>query len=1017
MKTKLSILLSGFLILLSLQVKAQSFSDDFEAYTVGTYLADSSTKWTTWNNAPGSSEDVLIDNNRSASGSKSIYFESQWGYGPHDVVLPFGGMHTSGKFKFKSKWFVTPNTGAYFNLQGGASIGSSWALDVYMYDDGTVDYGGYLSGSYPQGQWFELEIDIDFDQNTWNILIDGVSQGSFSNNVNSVSYLDIFPIFSGTAFWVDDVSYCINASCLPDISLDNISISPDPICTNQGGDVIVTLTNNGPGVAKGFTLGVASDAQAFSTRAVVLDDLAMGDDTTITIPAMFKTNTPGSNVRIRAASMLGDRYILNDTAETFIDVVKSPSGSELVKGSVFQGVDGGNSAPDLIEVAKTNSYEITPPTGYSNTQYPAVWNIASVDIRTEGGFVLPGSAYQYNAPTSSSNGNISFTGSNAFLDSLLIISFRVANVSSGCDSTTSRKLRVVPTPKTNFSFDAPVCAGDNVAFQNLSTIHSGFITYMWYFGDGDTSDMNDPYHQYLSAGSYNVRLRAISHPYLIVKDTTITLLVSEIPETKFSIKNKCLGVAVEFANASSVSSGTMSYDWDFGDGSAHSSATNPSHAYSQHGAYKVTLRTETNGCVSTLTKTAYTFEKPLAAFTPPTAPFCANTDLAIANESQISFGNLGTLWTMGDGFSTTQYNVKHAYASAGTYRVTLLAVSEFDCKDSVSANIVIKPSPTPLFSGNQFCGKIPTVFTNNTVEDLPNPVYTWTFSDGFTSNQKSLTRSWPSEGPYTVNLHVAYSNGCSGSASEDIKVLIQPKSNFSVQDICSGESASFVNLSKGDRENIQYFWDFGNGTNSSSMAPVKTFSPGTTTTYTVALITSYAGGCSDTMRKQLTVSEAPVCDFTFKDLGLLKESFTPSNTTYSKYEWFFGEGGTSVQTAPVYQYLYSGTFNVTMKATNAGGCDCEITKRVGATTGVNDVTGNSGISIYPNPNNGHFTVSNAAGNAMKVDVYNVLGEKVYSKATSEDSLLVNLEDHAKGIYLVKITINGVTITTKLTVTN
>jgi hypothetical protein len=54
---------------------------------------------------------------------------------------------------------------------------------------------------------------------------------------------------------------------------------------------------------------------------------------------------------------------------------------------------------------------------------------------------------------------------------------------------------------------------------------------------------------------------------------------------------------------------------------------------------------------------------------------------------------------------------------------------------------------------------------------------------------------------------------------------------------------------------------------------------------------------------------------------------------------------------------------------------------------------------------------------MKIEVYNVLGSKVLSQSTTEDSTIINLGDVAKGIYLVKVTINGVTSTTKITVTN
>lgn len=1011
---KKHILILTFLLTSIYQINAQAFYDDFETYTPGTYLADSSNVWVTWNNAPGTSEDVLIDNKDAFSGSNSIFFESTYGGGPQDVVLPFGGVRNSGHFRFTSRWKVSAKTGAYFNFQGGASIGSSWTLDVYMYDDGYIDVGGYIYTNYPQDQWFELVVDVDLSNNVWEVFIDGTSLGTFSNWTNNVSYLDIYPIFTA-AFWVDDVGYCLDNSCLPDLSIDSFSINPDPICSNASGDVRINVKNHGPDVAEKFILGVSSDNANYSTREIQLNKLAVGKDTSFVVPGFFKSNKSGNAVPISALNILGDRNISNDTIRTTVEIIASPSGFELVKGNLFQGIDGNISNPDLIQIGQTNTYEITPPSGYNNSGYPSTWDISAVEIRTESGDLIPSSFYQLTPPSAGTNGIISFNADNTYLDSLLTLSVSLVNVTTSCDSTATRKLRVVPTPLVNFKSPTSICVGDDVAFTNLSSIHSGFLSYTWFFGDGDSSDMTEPFHQYTIAGNYNVRLVAKSSPFNISKDTTITITVNEIPNSKFSVKNACFGTAVEFTNLSTINTGTLTYEWMFGDGTPMSTATNPTHTYSNFGSYKVTLKAEFNGCASTFTRSAHTFETPVADFSIPSTPICANTPIDFTNETTISFGNIGTFWSMGDGFNTTQFSPSHPYSKGGTYTINLLSVSEFDCQDSIKKTITIIPSPEPAFSGNQFCSKIPTIFTNNTVEDIPSPIYTWTFSDGTNSTLKNVTKKWPSEGPFTVTLEAKYSNGCSATKTEDIKVLIQPVANFIVQDICAGETASFSNRSKADRENIQYFWDFGNGQNSTTMSPTHTFNPNTTTTYTVSLIASYTGACSDTARKTLTVSESPICDFTFKQNGFLNTSFTPSNTSYSKYEWLFGEGGASTTMNPVYKYLYSGNFYVTMKATNSAGCQCSITKQVGATTSINGINNNSAISIYPNPNNGIFNISNPESNVMVVEIFNVIGEKVYSKTSADSLMNINLNDQSKGIYLVKITVNGVTTTTKITI--
>lgn len=711
-----------------------------------------------------------------------------------------------------------------------------------------------------------------------------------------------------------------------------------------------------------------------------------------------------------------------NTARTplVVTVKPRPIGADVVKGAPFNGQFrvGDMTTPDIAVLGKAVTYELSPPTGYSNADQGSTWVINNVVAKTKFGAIVPSTDYTVVAPSSAGNGSITYAPTATYLDSFITFSVNFSDLGPHfCDSTVKRTLVVAPTPFVNFKFPSSICLGDAILFDNISTVSSGNASYIWYFGDGDTSDLQSPVHEYLSPGVYQVKLIAKSTPWNVLHDTTIQVEVGELPEAKFRANNKCQGIAVSFQNQTTVGNGALTYDWDFGDNTPNSTATNPTHNYANPGGYKVTLKASANGCVATITKNAYSFARPVANFAAPLAPVCAKSDILMPNTSTIALGNQGAYWVFGDGGSSTQFDGNHAYAASGTYAVKLLAVSEFDCKDSITKNVVIKATPNPAFSGNQFCGRIPTIFTNSTFEELPSPVYNWSFSDGVTSTLKNVTKNWPREGPFSATLKASYSNGCSASLSKDFEVLIQPKADFNVQDICSGESAAFVNLSKGDKGGIQYSWDFGNGTYSTQQAPIRLYTPTATTTYTVALVASYPGACSDTIRKTITVSESPVSNFTSKDLGLLKVSFTPSNTTYSKYEWLFGEGGSSNSVSPTYQYTYTGNFNVTLKTTNAAGCSNSIMKKAVATTSINNVANNNGISIYPNPNAGGFTVSNAAGNAMKVEIYNVLGEKVYTKTTTEGSLAVDLDNNAKGIYLVKVTINGVTSTSKITVTN
>lgn len=61
---------------------------------------------------------------------------------------------------------------------------------------------------------------------------------------------------------------------------------------------------------------------------------------------------------------------------------------------------------------------------------------------------------------------------------------------------------------------------------------------------------------------------------------------------------------VEFTAAITGGTGPFTYDWDFGDGSAHSTSANPTHIYTVVGTYTVTLTvTDANGLVTIATST------------------------------------------------------------------------------------------------------------------------------------------------------------------------------------------------------------------------------------------------------------------------------------------------------------------------------------------------------------------------------------------------------------------------------
>lgn len=242
------------------------FTDDFESYNVNDYIGAVSPNWTTWSGTTGGAEDTRVVSTNALSGTKSIYFMSSVAAGgPQDCVLPFGGVHTTGNFVFEADFFVETGKGAYFNFQGSATIGASYAMECFMVNTGDLylqnQSGSFLTTTFPINTWFNLRMEINLNSNVWELFINGVSQGTFANNINSVASIDIFPVNptnmggnNTSGFWVDDVSYTHTPYTLPSLNGAVTLISVPGGLAGQSKTVSATVRNLGTTAINSFSL-------------------------------------------------------------------------------------------------------------------------------------------------------------------------------------------------------------------------------------------------------------------------------------------------------------------------------------------------------------------------------------------------------------------------------------------------------------------------------------------------------------------------------------------------------------------------------------------------------------------------------------------------------------------------------------------------------------------------------------------------------------------------------------------
>jgi PKD repeat protein len=213
------------------------------------------------------------------------------------------------------------------------------------------------------------------------------------------------------------------------------------------------------------------------------------------------------------------------------------------------------------------------------------------------------------------------------------------------------------------------------------------MIYRWDFGNGDSSLNTNAVYSYKSVDSFSISL--ISKSLLGCSDTALSLVyVRPIPVSFFSVidSQQCLnGNLFAFTNGSLIQYGSLSYLWDFGDGS-NSSSSNPTKAFLKDSIYNVSLISESNyNCRDTFASQMTVFPSPKTDFTIDDSSKCLRSNMfQFTNKSIINSGSLSFDWSFGDGSHSTLTDASHAYTSYNTYEVKLVGNSDKGCMDSVS---------------------------------------------------------------------------------------------------------------------------------------------------------------------------------------------------------------------------------------------------------------------------------------------------------------------------------------------
>ncbi len=402
-------------------------------------------------------------------------------------------------------------------------------------------------------------------------------------------------------------------------------------------------------------------------------------------------------------------------------------------------------------------------------------------------------------------------------------------LNSNCFSTIQSEpipLSIQPSPTAQFDFTAH---GYIINFDNTST---NATEYFWDFGDGQTSDAENPNHTFAQSGDYTVTLIAINNCDSVAFTQNIN--INAIPTASFSADTTlgCQPLSVTFENTSAANA--SSFIWILPGATPNfSTQKNPTVTYNTGGSYAVTLIASNASGVDTLQQDSF-----IVVRQAPTAAFDVMTNEFTVNFNNTSQNGDSYFWNFGDDTTNSEKNPIHTYSKPGTYTITL-TVNNACGSQSTSKNVTLGAVPQALFTVNRPNGCAPHLVNFSDVSSGVYEARMWEFPGGSPTMSTAANPQvvYASPGQYDVRLII------SGVLGNDtihnlayINVLPPPTPMFSY--VVNGNTVTFNNTSS----SAQYFqWTFGDGQSSTQQNPIHNFANGGIYTITLNASNAYCG--------------------------------------------------------------------------------------------------------------------------------------------------------------------------------
>jgi gliding motility-associated-like protein len=488
------------------------------------------------------------------------------------------------------------------------------------------------------------------------------------------------------------------------------------------------------------------------------------------------------------------------------------------------------------------------------------------------------------------------------------------------DSVT-KSIVVFRNPVARFTSAKLGCTPFEVQFTDLSIEGDGQIErWNWDFRTGETDTSQNPVKTFTHAGQYDIFLEVTdvfgckgsidTLKYIDVVDPPVAIF-SMTPASACQVP-----AAFTFDNLSTFQ-GSVSYNWDFGDGT-QSQTEDAVKTYTEFNDYSVRLTvTSDHGCSDDTVRVAYVSGVTASGMLRQNDRILSADDTICTGMIDFSSTSTGTeviRWDFGDGVTTASKFGFHQYVNPGTYVVSLIGSPGTICADTFRWNLYVEDIKADFDMSSEFSCMSPAIvsFTDKSVNAAR---WEWTFYDNekvYTQNA-SHTFYLPHDTdeflinvqvPFVTSLEVESPNGCKSSVQKTFTIK-KPTALFSVDRAfgCIPLTVTFKDRSLSDLPITGWEWIFSDTQKITGTVDSAVFTYDTPGSFPSKLVITNSEGCTDTsFTIMINAGKKLLPDFSISSDNVCQnEELTFTDNTPESWliqSWHYQVGGVDVGALP-----------------------------------------------------------------------------------------------------------------------